>query len=80
MPNSISSRTKSIVSATLGVPLATLTDESGPATISNWDSLHHLHLIVALEAEFGVSFDPEEALELTSVAMFVAAIQQLGGK
>ncbi len=80
MPNSISDRTKAIVSATLGVPLATVTDASGPATIANWDSLHHLHLIVALEAEFGVSFDPEEALELTSVAMFVTAIQQLGGK
>ena len=25
-----------------------------------WDSLRHLNLIVELESEFGVEFDPEE--------------------
>ena len=26
----------------------------------SWDSLRHLNLIVELESEFGVEFDPEE--------------------
>lgn len=31
-----------------------------------WDSLAHLNLIVELETEFGVSFEPEEIGEMTS--------------
>ena len=30
------------------------------ATCEKWDSMAHLNLIVELEAEFGVSFEPEE--------------------
>ena len=31
-----------------------------------WDSLAHLNLIVELETEFGVSFEPEEIGEMTN--------------
>ncbi|UBD82232.1 MULTISPECIES: acyl carrier protein [Parabacteroides] len=31
-----------------------------------WDSLRHLNLIVELEAEFGVEFEPEEISEMKS--------------
>lgn len=33
----------------------------------NWDSLNHLNLIVELENEFGVEFEPEEIAEMKSV-------------
>lgn len=32
-----------------------------------WDSLRHLNLIVELESEFGVEFDPEEIAEMKSI-------------
>lgn len=32
-----------------------------------WDSLHHLNLIVALEAAFDMEFEPEEIAEMKSV-------------
>lgn len=43
----------------------TLGIESVPATLSQkkcaeWDSVNHLNLILALEAEFSVTFEPEE--------------------
>ena len=47
-------------------------------TIPGWDSLTHIHLIMALEAEFGVSFAPEQAVELTSIAAIRAALGALG--
>jgi acyl carrier protein len=60
-------RIRNIVAATFGVPIASVTVESGNHSIMEWDSMNHLHLIVALEAEFGVSFEPEQAVELIDV-------------
>ena len=40
--------------------------------------MNHIHLIVALEGEFGVSFDPERAVELTSLAEIERALATLG--
>jgi acyl carrier protein len=37
------------------------------ADCEQWDSLHHLNLIVALEAHFHTSFEPEEILEMTDL-------------
>lgn len=31
-----------------------------------WDSLHHLNLIVELEDEFGMEFEPEEIADMKS--------------
>jgi acyl carrier protein len=43
--------------------------------IEKWDSLGHLNLIVALEEEFGVSFEPEEITEMTSVQIIICKIE-----
>ncbi len=80
MTDSIGPRLRAIMSATFGVPVESIDDASGPTTIEGWDSMNHLHLIVAVEAEYGVSFAPEEALEFTSLAMLRDAIVRLGGK
>ena len=80
MSDLIGTRLRTIMSTTFGTRLTSLDDSSGPATIEGWDSMNHLHLIVAIEAEFGVSFEPEDALELTSLTMIRDAIVRLGGK
>jgi len=73
----LSSRVRAVVSQTFGVPVAQITEATGSATLEAWDSMHQLHLIVALEAEFGVSFDPELAIELTSVGAIEDALRAL---
>lgn len=35
-------------------------------TCDKWDSLHHLNLIVELEDEFDMEFEPEEIAEMKS--------------
>ena len=35
-------------------------------TCEKWDSMGQLNLVVELEAEFGVSLEPEEIAEMTS--------------
>lgn len=75
MADDIERKVIEVVAATLGVPAAELTPASSTATLDGWDSMNHLHLIVALEGELGVSFEPEVAVELTSVAAIVEAVR-----
>lgn len=44
-----------------------ITTSTDQHNCDNWDSLHHLNLIVELEDEFDVEFEPEEIAEMKSV-------------
>lgn len=48
------------------------TDQSN---CEKWDSLHHLNLIVELENEFDVEFEPEEIAEMKSVTKVMEVIE-----
>lgn len=43
-----------------------LTPETSQSNCEKWDSLHHLNLIVELEDEFDMEFEPEEIAEMKS--------------
>jgi len=78
MSDNLRKRITSVVAATFGVPAASITDATSSNTLESWDSMNHIHLVVALEGEFGVSFDPEQAIELTSVPVIEQALLALG--
>jgi acyl carrier protein len=44
-----------------------MSDEDGPHSNPDWDSVVHLNLILALEAEFEVRFSTAEIPQLLSV-------------
>lgn len=44
-----------------------LTSESSSETIADWDSMHQLNIAFEIESEFGISLEPEEIAQLTSV-------------
>jgi acyl carrier protein len=73
-------RIRKVISGVFGVPEGSITDTSGPDNVEGWDSLQHIHLIVALEAEFAVSFEPEQAIALTSVPAIRDAVTSLGAR
>ena len=60
-------RLQAIFEAVFGPGVSELSDRDSPSTIKRWDSLNHVHLILALEAEFGVQFDAGEIADLVSV-------------
>lgn len=60
----------------LGVSEADYRDELSCLDVHNWDSVLHLTLLLALEQTFGVSFEPQEALGLTSVGTIKEALQR----
>lgn len=57
---------KEVISKVLGVPVGKIVSGFSQNTCKKWDSLHHLDLVIALEQEFDVSFEPEEIIEMLS--------------
>lgn len=40
-----------------------------------WDSLLHVELVVALETEYGIFFDPEEIAEISTPQKVLTAVE-----
>ncbi len=49
-----------------GVGVEMLNDSYGKETVAEWDSVHQLGLVSALEDAFDLMLDPEDIMELTS--------------
>lgn len=62
-------RIHTVVSQVFGVSSDDISDASSPDTIPGWNSLAHLNLVLALEAEFGVALSPEDTMEMLSVGL-----------
>ena len=65
-----------IVAAVLDVEAGSLSDEDSPETVESWDSIHHIQLIIAIEAEFGIQFSAEEIGELNSIGRLRRRIEE----
>ena len=57
------------MSDVFGVSSDTIDKDSSPDSIPTWDSMSHVHLILALESEFGVELSPEDSMEMLSVRL-----------
>ena len=66
-----------ILCAVLDVDAIAASDGAG--TIATWDSLRHLQLMTALEEAYGILLDPEEMMQLNTVAAIQAAIAARSG-
>ena len=44
--------------------------------ISNWDSINNLKLIIVLEKEFKIRFDPDEIVEIKNVGELIKSIEK----
>ncbi len=73
-PPHIEDKFFAILSALLTLPRERLDRHSSRENVAQWDSLKHLHLVLALEAELGVEFDDDEVSELGSAAAMLDAI------
>jgi|GEM_PF-433236 len=59
---------ESVVADALRIPTSNVTDALAFSEIPQWDSLNHVALMLAIEAEYGVSIPDDLVIELTSVA------------
>ncbi len=65
-------------SRALGLPLERVTDDLAYNTIKEWDSVGHMALVVELESEFGVMFDTDDILGMSSVGKAREILGRLG--
>jgi acyl carrier protein len=71
-------RLTQMVAEVLGVTPDLLSEESSPESISNWDSLGHLNLVIALEEEFGVNLSADDVMAMRSMGVIRRILHQSG--
>lgn len=69
-----------ILSSLLAVPREQLDRTSSRESVEQWDSLKHMHLIMALEEAFGIEFDDREISGLANAEGLLGAIDAKGGR
>jgi acyl carrier protein len=58
------------------VERSVLNEDTSQKNLSEWDSLRHLNLIVALEDEFDVNLEPEQISIMTSFASVIEELRK----
>lgn len=56
-----------------------LTPQLTADQVNNWDSLAHVHLLLALEKAFGIKFDVMQVGGLKNVGELAAVIEDMAG-
>ena len=75
---SLEDRARSVVAAIFDLPVEKITMQTSDATIEQWDSIHMISLMIALESEFGITLDVDEVAELRSVERMVKILRSKG--
>ena len=68
---------KEVMALVFEIDVNTIGDDASQKTVSKWDSLEHLNLIVELEEKFDLSFEPTEIGEMVSLEKIVVIIEKL---
>lgn len=62
-------RAKSLLAEVFQLPVENIPDDAAIGSLSQWDSLGHMRLLLALEAELETTLDTEMVLQLDSLKM-----------
>jgi len=68
---------KEIMARVFKIDISAIADDVHQKDIEAWDSLAHLNLILELESEFDVSFEPEEIKEMTSLNLIEERLKSI---
>lgn len=74
MSDQVFEKVRRLASELFDVPAGQITAESSPATLKHWDSVQHLNLVLALEEEFGVKFEPDDMENMQSIGQVTRAV------
>ena len=75
MDAQILERVRGIAADVLQVRQGSLSAESSPQSVESWDSVQHLNLVLALEARYGIQFEPEEMDRMKNLGMIVELLE-----
>lgn len=67
---------KQVLANTFEIGSELINEDTSVDTVETWDSLKHLNLILALEAEFDVTFSEEQTVEMLNYPLIKAVLQE----
>lgn len=67
-----------IVAKVLSVDESTISDESNAKNTSNWDSMRHIELLLAVEVAFGVQFTMAEITSMQNLGDMRRLLKERG--
>jgi acyl carrier protein len=68
---------KQVMTTMLNVVPGTINADSSMDNVSNWDSLRHMNLVLALEEEFKVTIPDEDVGNITSYKLIYLVLNEL---
>ena len=72
----VKEKVKEIVAAVSGVEVSEVTPQSAIGDFPQWDSMGQMAILQQVEEAFGISFEPEEMMELEDVNDIVKAVEE----
>lgn len=66
------------IAEVLGVPHSEVGPDTGPGTITKWDSLAHIQLVAAIEETYEVQLSMDEIINMLSVNEIVTLLAEKG--
>ena len=73
---SVLEEVKSIVAEVLKVNVCVLSEDTAIGDLPEWDSLHQLQIIAAIEQKYGFQFEPDVLMDLEDVSDIVNAVEK----
>lgn len=72
------SKLKQVLADVFGVEVSTIGETTSIDTVEEWDSVKHLNLVLALEAEFDITLTEEETVEILSYPLIKVVLEEHG--
>lgn len=69
---------KNTLATVFNVPVDIIGEDSSMDTLSQWDSVKHLNLVLAVEDAFNVSLTEEQSLEILSFPLIKIVLAEHG--
>ena len=77
MTNLLADQIRQVAADVFNVPVDRLRLETTRDEVAQWDSLHHINLVIALEQTFGVQFTPEHMEQMLSLELVTLIVSEL---
>jgi acyl carrier protein len=68
-------RVKKIMAEAFSVNVSEINENTSPETMPQWDSFGHLHLVRAIEHEFGITIGDNQITQMISFRLVVEMIR-----
>ena len=76
MSQNLLNEVRGLAADVFSVNAKALSADSSPQHVEAWDSVQHLTLVLALEARYGIQFEPEEMDRMNNLGMIAELLER----